>query len=98
MKSMQRTVMTMAKKEGIDLTPASEMIDAIVNDRTVPKNIRAAAEEAKIAIDGDAAVELKISTVISTLDDIINDSNMPMYTRTQIWNIVSILEQMRRTL
>ncbi len=95
---MQRAVMTMAKKEGIDLTPVSEMIDAIVNDRTVPKNIRAAAEEEKVAIDGDAAVELKISTAISTLDDIINDSNMPMYTRTQIWNIVSMLEQMRRTL
>ncbi len=98
MKGMQRTVMTMAKKEGINLTPVSEMIDAIVNDRTVPKNIRAAAEEVKVAIDGDAAVELKISTAISTLDDIINDSNMPMYTRTQIWNIVSMLEQMRRTL
>lgn len=85
-------------KEEINLSPVSEMLEAIVNDRTVPKNIRAAAEEAKTAIDGAAAIELKISTAISLLDDIINDSNMPMYTRTQIWNIVSTLEQMRRNL
>jgi len=96
--SMLRTVVAMAKKEEIDLTPVSEMIEAIVNDRTVPKNIRAAAEEAHAAINGTAEVKLKISTAISTLDDIINDPNMPMYTRTQIWNIVSILEQMRRNL
>jgi len=95
---MLDVVVAMAKKEEIDLTPVSEMIEAIVNDRTVPKNIRAAAEEAHAAISGTAAIELKISTAISTLDDIINDPNMPMYTRTQIWNIVSILEQMRRNL
>ena len=88
----------MAKKEKIDLTPVCEMLEQIVNDRTVPKNIRAAAEEAHATINGTAEVELKISTAISTLDDIINDTNMPMYTRTQIWNIVSMLEGMRRDL
>ena len=31
-------------------------------------------------------------------DDIINDPNMPMYTRTQIWNIVSMLESVKREL
>ena len=84
------------KKENIDVTPISEMLAEIVNDRTVPKNIRAAAEESKMVLDGEGDIELKISSAIGTLDDIINDSNMPMYTRTQIWNIVSLLEQMRR--
>jgi uncharacterized protein (UPF0147 family) len=98
MKSMLRTVVTMAKKEKINLAPVIELLEQIVNDRTVPKNIRAAAEEAHAAINGTTAVELKISTAISTLDDIINDTNMPMYTRTQIWNIVSMLEGMRRDL
>ena len=88
----------MVEKAKIDLTQISEMLGTIVNDRTVPKNIRAAVEEAKTVVEGSAAVELKISTAISTIDDIINDSNMPMYTRTQIWNIVSMLEQIRRNL
>jgi len=49
-------------------------------------------------IDGSTSDELKISAAVSTLDEIINDPNMPMYTRTQIWNIVSMLEQLRRQL
>ena len=88
----------MAEKTKIDLAQISEMLEAIVNDRTVPKNIRASAEDVQTVIGSTSAVELKISTAISTLDDIINDPNMPMYTRTQIWNIVSMLEQIRRNL
>lgn len=87
-----------SKKSKVDIGPASEMLEQIVNDRTVPKNIRAAAEESKAALDGEGDIEVRISTAIGLLDDIINDPNMPMYTRTQIWNIVSMLEQMRRGL
>jgi len=30
------------------------------------------------------------------MDEISNDPNIPMYTRTQVWNIVSILESMEK--
>jgi uncharacterized protein (UPF0147 family) len=88
----------MGKKEKLDFSPVLEMLESIVNDRTVPKNIRSSIEETKDVIEGASAVELKISSAISTLDDVINDPNMPMYTRTQIWNVVSMLEQMRKNL
>jgi uncharacterized protein (UPF0147 family) len=78
-----------------DLKEVSEMLGRIIEDRTVPRNIRNAAESAIDALNSDGARELKISTAVQTLDDIINDPNMPMYTRTQIWNIVSMLEQLR---
>jgi hypothetical protein len=42
-------------------------------------------------------IEVKISTAIHMLDEIINDPNMPMYTRTRIWNAVSMLEELRRS-
>jgi uncharacterized protein (UPF0147 family) len=32
------------------------------------------------------------------LDEITNDPNMPMYARTKIWNVVSLLEEKRREL
>ena len=83
------------KDTNIDVAPVAEMIEQIVNDRSVPKNIRAVAEEAFAALNDDRDVKVKISAAIGFLDDIINDPNMPMYTRTQIWNIVSMLEQMR---
>lgn len=74
------------------------ILEQIINDRTVPKNIRAAAEQSKKALDGNDTPEVKISTAINMLDEIINDPNMPMYTRTQIWNVVSMLEEKRRSL
>ncbi len=83
----------MANKK--DLKPICEMLGEILNDRTVPRNIRSVAESSKEVLESDGSEELKISTAISNLDEIINDPNMPMYTRTQIWNIVSMLEQIR---
>ena len=82
----------------MDLSPALALLDQIVNDRTVPKNIRKAAEDSKVALNSSQPNEVKISTAIHLLDEITNDPNMPLYTRTQIWNVVSMLEQARREL
>ena len=80
-----------------ELKPVLVMLEQIMNDRTVPRNIRAAAENSKAALSSaEENPEVKISTAIQILDEIINDPNMPMYTRTQIWNVVSMLEEKRR--
>lgn len=76
--------------------PVVEILDSVINDRTVPKNIRAAVECAKNCLNSQDQEELKISKAITSLDEIINDPNMPLYARTRIWNAVSMLEQMRR--
>jgi len=82
--------------EGNDLKHICEMLEEIMDDRTVPRNIRTVAEESRDVLKSEGSEELKISTAISNLDEVINDPNMPMYTRTRIWNIVSMLEQIRR--
>ena len=83
----------------MNLQPVIELLDQIISDRTVPKNIRRAVEESKKALNDESMQpEVRISTAIQILDEIINDPNMPLYTRTKIWNVVSILEQARRSL
>lgn len=83
----------------IDFEPVVRMLDEIINDRTVPKNIRAAAEQSKNDLNNEKEnMELRVSTAIHILDEITNDPNMPLYARTKIWNIVSYLEQKRREL
>jgi uncharacterized protein (UPF0147 family) len=82
----------------VEFDPVLKLLEEVVNDRTVPKNIRSAAEDSKNLLNSNESLELKISTAIHTLDNIINDPNMPMYARTKIWNIVSMLEQTRREL
>lgn len=69
------------------------LLRQIADDRTVPRNIRTACEESiKILQDGQQDKAVKINTVISSLDEVTNDPNIPMYTRTVVWNIVSLLE------
>ncbi|MEM7819058.1 MAG: UPF0147 family protein [Candidatus Aenigmatarchaeota archaeon] len=74
------------------------LMDQIINDRTVPRNIRRAVEESKKALSSNDPPEVRLSAAITTLDEIINDPNMPIYARTKIWNIVSLLEEERRNL
>ena len=82
-----------------EFEPVMRILDEIINDRTVPKNIRAAAEESKTTLNNNGDTwELRISTAIHILDEITNDPNMPLYARTKIWNVVSALEQKRSEL
>jgi len=73
------------------------IIEQIVNDRSVPRNIRTKCEDSiKILKDEKQDIAIRVSTVISNMDEISNDPNIPTYTRTQIWNIVSILEGIQK--
>ncbi|MBI2547433.1 MAG: UPF0147 family protein [Candidatus Aenigmarchaeota archaeon] len=84
---------------GAEFELVVKLLDEIISDRTVPKNIRAAAEESKNSLGNEKDnLELRISMAIHVLDEIINDPNMPLYARTKIWNVVSTLEQKRREL
>lgn len=81
----------------VNISQVIALLEMIISDRTVPKNIRKSAEDSKAVLtSNEKSEELKISTAIHLLDEITNDPNMPLYTRTQIWNLVSMLEQLRR--
>ena len=72
-------------------------IQQVANDRTVPRNIRAKCEDSiNILKDEKEDVAVRVNTVISNMDEVSNDPNIPMYTRTQIWNIVSVLESVQK--
>ncbi len=69
------------------------LIQQIADDRTVPRNIRdKCASAIKTLNDANIEFSVRINSVISDLDEISNDPNIPMYTRTQVWNIVTALE------
>lgn len=72
---------------------AIELMEEILDDRAVPKNIRQIIEEAKAKIKKETN-SLNITTAIYMLDDICNDINMPSHTKTDLWQIISLLEAM----
>ena len=83
-----------------NIEPIVKLLTGIIEDRTVPRNIRAVAEEAKkeLTEKTNETWDIRLSSAISVLDEIINDPNMPMHTRTQIWNVVSMLERVKRSI
>jgi len=38
---------------------------------------------------------VRASNAISILDDILQDPNMPPYTRVKLWNVISLLEAIK---
>ena len=71
---------------------AIEILDQIISDPTVPKNIKNAAREAKESLDSQDEIKIKVDRALQYLDAVADDPNMPIYTRTQIWNVMSMLE------
>jgi len=41
------------------------------------------------------SIAARAANAISLLEDISQDPNMPMYSRTRIWNAISVLEGIR---
>ena len=75
----------------------AELMENIVADNSVPRNIRKIVEEAKNKILSNEEFDTKITSAIYLLDDISNDINMPSHTRTELWTLISKLEAIRET-
>ena len=73
----------------------AELMENIVADNSVPRNIRKIVEEAKNKILSNEEFDTKVTSAIYLLDDISNDINMPSHTRTELWTLISKLEAIR---
>jgi uncharacterized protein (UPF0147 family) len=75
---------------------ATSMLSQISEDTTTPRNIRRAAKESIDALEtGEATPAVKASNAISILDNVLQDPNMPPYTRVKLWNVMSLLEAIK---
>ena len=76
---------------------AISLLEDILNDRGVPKNIKSSIEESIADLkSSEETDDVKISTVISILDDASNDPNISLYARTKVWDVVSKLEELNK--
>ena len=73
----------------------SDLLQNMLNDRGVPKNVKTAIEDALKILEKPKPDKVKISEAISILDEIGADPNLPIYTRTILWDVVSKLEAMK---
>lgn len=75
------------------LKQMTEVMDQLIEDSSVPRNIRRGADNAKkLLMNQGEALDVRVASAVSILDDLANDPNIPLHGRTLIWNIISGLE------
>jgi len=69
------------------------ILGQVSEDNTTPRNIRRAAKEAMGTLNTkDYTPAVRASNAVSILDEILQDPNMPPYSRVRLWNVMSVLE------
>ena len=74
-----------------------QLIEEIINDRGVPRNIKGSLEDSIGVLNSEGPEEEKLAHVTSILDDASTDPNVSAHTRTRIWNVVSLVEEMNNS-
>ena len=78
------------------LDGAMSSLDQLSTSPSIPRNIRKSIasllEELK---SEEYSMSVRAANTTSLLDDITQDPNMPSYVRTSLWQIVSMLENIR---
>jgi len=78
------------------LRNAMYLLISIINDTGVPRNIRRAATLALNQLrDEKLTPGVRAANAVSILDSISQDPNMPISTRTKIWQVIAILETVK---
>ncbi len=88
----QKGALKIDEKTAEKINAIIELLNEFENDSTVPRNVKAKISNAANALKEEAELSIRVHKALNELDEISDDSNMQPYTRTQIWNIVSLLE------
>jgi len=75
---------------------AMNVLGMVSEDTTTPRNIRRAAKQAISALQiSENTPAVRAANAIAVLDEILQDPNMPPYTRVKLWNVMSLLEAIK---
>jgi len=75
---------------------ALAVLSEVSEDSTTPRNIRRAAKDAMNVLQtNEYTPAVRASNAVSLLDEILQDPNMPPYTRVKLWNIMSLIEAIK---
>lgn len=91
----------MARKKKLEqyeerIKQALVVLGEVSEDNTTPRNIRRAAKDSMNALQTtEYSPAVRASNAISIIDEILQDPNMPPYTRVKLWNVMSLLEAIK---
>jgi uncharacterized protein len=77
-----------------DMQGILDSLTTLLEDPVVPRNVKLKIEAVIKILNQDAEKSIQVNKALHELDDIADDQNMQVFTRTQLWNIVSMLESL----
>jgi len=69
-------------------------LESLKEDASVPRNVKVRIDNTISVLSEDAETSLKVNKALCEVEQIADDTNLQPYTRTQIWNVVSMLEML----
>ncbi|NOZ81437.1 MAG: hypothetical protein GXP63_07270 [DPANN group archaeon] len=79
--------------QSVNVEGVIELIEELALDNTVPKNVKNKLNAVLSILKTEEDLKVRVNKVLNDLDDVVDDPNLQSYTRTQLWNIVSVLEK-----
>ena len=77
-----------------EFSEVMSMLGELLEDATVPKNVKLKIDSIMKCLSDKKDQSLKVNRALDILEEISDDSNIQMYTRTQVWNAISLLEKL----
>ncbi len=94
-------MITMVRKKKMEeyeerIRQALAVLGGISEDTTTPRNIRRTAKDSMNALQStEFTPAVRASNAVSMVDEILQDPNMPQYTRVKLWNVMSVIEAIK---
>ena len=73
----------------------SRLLAQIEADSTIPKGTRTKLKETINNLKCCEEDSINVDRVRQWLDEIAEDPNLPAYVRTQVWNVISVIENLQ---
>ena len=68
-------------------------INELKEDSSTPKNVRNKVGAVLALLESDGDMSINVSKALNILEELSDDINIESFTRTQLWNLVSLLER-----
>lgn len=77
-----------------ELQQVIQILEELEEDITVSRNIKEKIREMRVSLQSSDrdSMSLTVNRILSDLEDLSNDVNIPDFVRTQFWHLTSILE------
>lgn len=72
-----------------------DMIEDLLKDSSVPRNVKKSLEEAKIALNEKTDDNVRVMKAVYSFEKVIEDPNLMPHVRMQLWQLMSALESVK---